>query len=232
MSEWWLWSYVILCAATLLLFIRWSRNPKGIPQSEYRGVFVILAWSAIWHVVAALDAGRTNTAEHTLDWTHYADWIVTAPLLVFSLVLTATHAIAEKRVGLVAALIVPTFPMILAGPVAEAMTSTAARFTIYGIGMAALALVLGLIWGPLRADAKRQPAPMAAHFIVVALLLSLLWLAFPLVWILGPPGVEIVDEHTSTILFVVLSALMKVGWSIVDVGRLRAMSDRGQLAVA
>lgn len=232
MSEWWLQSYVILCAAALLLFIGWSRNPKGVPQSEFRLVFVILAWSAIWHMIAALGAGRADTADHEMDWTHYADWIVTAPLLLFSLVLTATHAIAEKRIGLVAVLIVPTFPMILAGPVAEAMRSTAARFTIYGIGVAALALILGLIWGPLRTDAERQPAPMATHFNVVALLLSLLWLAFPLIWILGPPGIEIVDEHTSTILFVVLSALMKVGWSIVDVGRLRAMSDRGQLTVA
>ncbi|GAA2220364.1 bacteriorhodopsin [Micromonospora olivasterospora] len=232
MAEWWLWSYVILCAAALLLFVRWSRNPKGIPQSEYLVVFVVLGWSAIWHVVAALDAGRTRAADPIMEWAHYADWIVTAPLLAFSLVLTATHAIAEKRIGLVTALIVPTIPMILAGPVAEAMRSPTARFASYGIGMVALGLVLGLIWGPLRADAERQPAPMAAHFIVVALLLSLLWLAFPLVWILGPPGVEILDEDTSAILFVVLSALMKVGWSIVDVGRLRAMSDRGQLAVA
>ncbi|MEO3780159.1 bacteriorhodopsin [Micromonospora sp. B11E3] len=230
MSEWWLWSYVILCAAALLLFVRWSRNPKGIPQSEYRVVFVILAWSAIWHVVAALGAGRADIAGHAMDWTHYADWIVTAPLLVFSLVLTATHAVAEKRTGLVT-LIVSTFPMIITGPIAEVMESTTARFAVYGTGMAALALVLGLIWGPLRADAERQPAPMAAHFVIVALLLSLLWLGFPLVWILGPPGVEIVDEDTSTILFVVLSALMKVGWGIIDVGRLRAMFDRGQLAV-
>lgn len=57
MSEWWLQSYVILCAAALLLFIRWSRNPKGVPQSEFRLVFVILAWSAIWHMIAALGAG-------------------------------------------------------------------------------------------------------------------------------------------------------------------------------
>lgn len=231
MSEWWLWSYVVVMAGGVLWFMRWSRDAKGIPQVAYWLVIVILLWSGGWHVVMVLGGGQVEVAGHKVHWAHYTDWVATAPLLVIALVLTATHGVAKKRPGLMVTLVVTVILMILSGLVAELMVSRTAHFTVYGVGMVAFAVAAGLIWGPLRNAAKRQPAAMASHFKLTALLLCVLWLGFPLVWILGPPGVGIFGDLTSTALFVVLSVLMKVAWSVFDIARLRALSDRGQLFV-
>lgn len=122
--------------------------------------------------------------------------------------------------------------MILGGMVADFMASRAERFTFYGLGMLALLVLLGLIWGPLRATAMRQPRSMASLYKAVALLLSVLWAGFPLVWILGPSGIGMFGDLTDTALILALSILMKVGWSVVDLGRLRALSDRGEVSIA
>ncbi|GAA3726461.1 hypothetical protein GCM10022225_04470 [Plantactinospora mayteni] len=231
MVKWWLWSYVGISAVAVLWFLRWSRNTKGIPRIAYLLVVVILVWSLAWHLVMALGIGETGADDRRISWAHYADWIVTAPLLLVALVLTATHALSEKRAGLVLTLLLGSFPIILSGLAADLLVDEVARFAVYGVGMLGLGIVVALIWGPLRATAEAQPSAMASHFRLTALVLSVLWFCFPLVWILGPPGVGIVDAEASAVLFATLSALMKIGWSLLDIGRLRRLSDRGLLHV-
>ncbi|ROO51718.1 bacteriorhodopsin [Micromonospora sp. Llam0] len=230
MSQGWLWSFVVLAVGTALWFARWSREPKGLPVTAYLLAAAILIWSAIWHAVMALGGAHTKVGDHDVHWGHYADWIVTAPLLGYSLVLTGTYALASKRLDLVAVLTVASVPMIVCGTLADLAHEPTTRYTVYGVGVGVVNLVV--IWGPLRMTAARQPAPMAAHFILVARLLTALWLGFTLVWLLGPSGLGILDELTTTVVFVVLSALMKVAWSAVDLGRLRLLADRDQLLVA
>lgn len=232
MTQWWLWSYVVVMVGGALWFIRWSRDAKGIPQASYRVVIAILLWSASWHAVLALGGGQTEVAGHPVHWARYADWVVTVPLLVVALTLTATHAVRDKRRGVMVAMVAAGVPMVLCGMAADFMTSRAARFTFYGLGMLALLVLLGLIWGPLRATAMRQPRSMASLYKEVALLLSVLWASFPLVWILGPSGIGMFGDLADTALILVLSIVMKVGWSVVDLGRLRALSDRGELSTA
>jgi bacteriorhodopsin len=158
--------------------------------------------------------------------------VVTTPLLLVALALTAMHALERKRWGVVVALVVADVAMITCGLAADLMTSSALRFGLYGLGVAALLVVIGLVWGPLRSMALQQPEPMARVHKEVALLLSVLWVGYPTIWILGPSGLGLFGDSTDTMLFVLLPILSKVGWSAVDLARLRRLSERGQLTVA
>lgn len=231
MSQWWLWSYVALMLGGALWFVGWSRDPKGLPQASYRVVIAILLWSAAWHVVVALGSGETEVDGYVVHWARYGDWVVTVPLLLVALALTATHALPDKRRGLVVVMIVAGVPMILAGLAAELTSQWSRRIAFYALGMLALGVLYGVVWGPLRATAKRQPRPMARLYTIAALLLSVLWIAFPAAWILGPAGIGLFDELTDAALILALSALMKLGWSLFDVGRLRVLSGRGEAAI-
>jgi bacteriorhodopsin len=231
-SEFWLWLYVAAMASGVVLFVVWSRNPKGIPMLEYGIATAIPLWSGLWYAVMALGGGQTEVAGQTTYWARYADWLVTTPLLLVALALTAMHALPRKRWGLIAALVVVDVVMISSGLAADFMESTAARYGLYAVGVVALVVLIGLVWGPLRQTAMQQPAPLAAVHKEVALLLSVLWVGYPLIWILGPSGIELFGDTTDTALFVLLPILSKVGWSAVDLGRLRRLADRGELALA
>ncbi|SCL65079.1 bacteriorhodopsin [Micromonospora citrea] len=232
MTEWWLWMYVAAMAGGVVLFNRWRADPRGVPLSEYRVAIAIPLWSGFWYLVMALGGGRAEVAGHTLYWARYVDWVVTASLLLVALMLTATHSLPGRRWRLMGALVGVNVVMLLSGLVAEFATDATVRYALYGIGVLALCAVYGLIWGPLRLHAHRQPAGIAAVYKEAALLLSALWVGYPLFWILGPSGVGLLGSATTSLLFVVLSILSKVGWSILDLGRLRALSDRGHLTVA
>lgn len=231
MTELLLWSYVVLVTGAAAWFFQWSRDPKGIPQAAYWIVITILLWSGAWHAITALGGAETEVAGRPVDLARYFDWLLTAPLLVVALSFTATHAVAEKRRSMVAVMVAASVLMILCGFAADLMADRTVRFAVYGIGVLPLLVLLGQIWGPLRATAGRQPRPMAALYTVLAVLLGGLWIAFPLVWILGPAGLEWFGELANTTLFLVLSLLMKVGWSLVDIGRLRSLAERGEFAV-
>ncbi|MBQ1071989.1 bacteriorhodopsin [Micromonospora sp. C31] len=231
MTEWWLWMYVAAMAGGVVVFTRWRADPRGVPPSEYRVAIAIPLWSGLWYLVLALGGGRAEVAGHTVYWARYADWVVTASLLLVALVLTATHALPGRCWRLMGALVGANVVMILSGLAADLMADLTARYTLYAIGVVALLAVYGLIWGPLRTHAHRQPERIAAVYTEAALLLSVLWAGYPVFWVLGPSGVGLLGSDTTSLLLVVLSILSKVGWSILDLGRLRALSDRGQLAV-
>nr|MCU0649825.1 bacteriorhodopsin [Gemmatimonadaceae bacterium] len=52
---------------------------------------------------------------------------------------------------------------------------------------------------------------------------TLLWIGYPLFWILGPSGVGAISQTVETTLFVVWPILSKVGWSLMDLLSLRAL---------
>ncbi|MEU2663102.1 bacteriorhodopsin [Micromonospora sp. DT46] len=231
MTEWWLWMYVAAMAGGVVLFSRWRADPRGVPRSEYRVAIAIPLWSGSWYLLMALGGGRTEVAGHTLYWARYVDWVVTAPLLLVALMLTATHSLPGRCWRLMGVLAGANVVVILSGLFADLTADGAARYTLYAIGVLALLAVYALIWGPLRAHAHRQPEEIAGVYTEAALLLSALWAGYPVFWILGPSGVGLFSSATTSLLLVVLSIVSKVGWSILDLGRLRALSNRGHLTV-
>ncbi|WP_299036115.1 bacteriorhodopsin [uncultured Pseudokineococcus sp.] len=228
----WLWSYVGVMALGAVVFGVWARNPLGVPRVEYVVAAAIPVWSGTWYAVMALGGGQTEVAGQTTYWARYVDWVVTTPLLLVALALTATHALPRFPRRLVAALVAADVVMITAGALADLAEAAAWRYALHGLGWLGLVAVLALVWGPLRRLAEQQPPAMAAAFRRVALLLSLLWLGYPLVWLLGPSGLGLVGQTTDTALFVLLPAVSKVVWSVVDLTELRTLSRRGELRVA
>ncbi|WBB79244.1 bacteriorhodopsin [Micromonospora sp. WMMD882] len=232
MAHWWLWMYVAAMAGGVVLFARWYADPRNVPRSEYRVAIAVPLWSGGWYLLTALGGGRTEVAGRQVYWAQYVDWMGSASLLLVALTLTGTHALPGRRPGLLGALVGANLAMILSGLAADTTADRSGRYTLYALGVLALVVVYALIWGPLRDHARRQPRAMAAVYQEAALLLSVLWLGYPLLWLAGPSGVGLLDPDPTSLLFAVLSVLSKVGWSVVDLGRLRALSDRGHLTVA
>lgn len=216
--------YVLTMAAGALLFVFWSREPRGVPGYEYLIATFIPIWSGAAYLAMLFDQGQVSVDGQITYYASYLDWVITTPLLLLALALTAMYRI-EKDKTLIAALLGADIFMILTGLIAD-LSPTPTRYVWYGLGVAAFLVLLYLIWVPLKAKADSQGPEMAGIFRRVAGLLSVLWVAYPLTWILGPSGIGLFNQTLDTLLFTLVPIVSKVGWSIVDLSSLRALGSR------
>lgn len=223
-SEMWLWLYVCLMAAGALLFYIWSRDPKGVPKHEYLIAIAIPVWSGLAYAAMALGQGLVQVDGQTTYVPRYLDWLVTTPLLLVALSLTAMTRAEKKDYGLMAALVFSDVVMILCGLLADLSTGSVRTFW-YLSGVAAFLIVLRLIWGPLRQAAERGGADLGRLFRQVAGLLTVLWFAYPTIWAIGPSGLALIGQVTETALFVLFPFISKVGFSFFDLRGLRRLPE-------
>jgi bacteriorhodopsin len=214
--------YVACMAGGALLFVWWMRDPRGVPKWEYLVATFIPVWSGLAYLAMALDLGTVEVAGQTTYWARYADWVVTTPLLLVALWMTATtHTAKRPHVPTLITLICADVVMILSGLVGD-LSEGPARFVFYGIGVAALVLIFYIVFVPLRQTA-RHDAQVSRIYGIVAAYLALFWIGYPLTWILGPSGLGVVSQQVDTALFVLLPVFSKVGFSILDLSLLRRM---------
>ncbi|MGB3545047.1 bacteriorhodopsin [Rubrivirga sp.] len=215
--------YIACMAGGALLFASWARNPKGVPVWEYIVATAIPVWSGLAYLAMAFDYGTVEIAGQTTYWARYADWVVTTPLLLVALWMTATtRADKSKHVPTLVTIVVADIVMILSGLIADLSVGTP-RLVYYGIGVAALVVIFVVVWGPLRRVAQAQGDEVGKTYTTVAGYLALFWIGYPLTWALGPSGLGVVGQGVDTALFVLLPIFSKVGFSILDLSLLRKM---------
>ncbi len=220
------WIYVACMAAGALIFWLWSRSPRGVPQYEYLVAMFIPIWSGIAYMAMAFDQGKTEVAGQITHYARYADWVVTTPLLLLALGLTAMFRLERKDKTLLAALVGADVVMILCGLVAD-LSPYPIRYVYYWIGVAALGVIFWISWVPLARLADSQGPAVGGAYRRVATLLTVLWIGYPLGWILGPSGIRLFGQEVDTLWFVVLPILSKVGFSLYDLSELRKLEGEG-----
>ncbi len=222
--------YVASMAAGALIFVIWSRNPRGVPRWEYLVAAFIPIWSGLAYLALGFGLGEVEVAGQTTYWARYADWVVTTPLLLVALWMTAVfHADKASHAPTLITLVAADVVMILSGLVADLTADPTARLVYYGVGVAALGVIFWTVWGPLRQVAEQGSPRLGQIYRTVATYLSLFWIGYPLTWILGPSGLGVVSQSVDTALFVLLPIFSKVGFSVLDLSLLRgyAAQHRG-----
>ena len=215
--------YILCMAAGALLFFAWSKNPKGVHEAEYTVAILIPVWSGLVYLAMSYGMGQSEVAGQTTYWGRYVDWVVTTPLLLLALGLTAMHRLEKRDGALLWALVGTDVVMILCGLVADLSTGPA-RAVFFVCGCFALLVILYLTWGPLRRLAFRQGDDLGKVYTTVAGLLSALWIAYPTIWWLGPSGTGLIGQNLESILYVIVPVVSKVGFSAVDLYLLRRLS--------
>ena len=218
--------YVGAMTLGAITFAIMSRRPRGVPGYEYLIAFMIPVWSGAAYLAMVFGQGKTEAYGQVAHWARYVDWIVTTPLLLLALAFTALARTPDKRphVTLLVGLVAADVFMILTGLVAD-LSPYPLRYLWYGLGCAALAVILAIVWGPLRRIAESSSPALGRVYRKVAGVLAVLWIGYPVFWLLGPSGIRAIDQSTETALFVVWPILSKVGWSLLDLTSLRSLND-------
>lgn len=156
------WLYIAGMAIGAIHFILLSRNPRGVPRYEYLVAAFIPIWSGLAYLSmvlpgAVLEQGKIEVAGQITYFARYIDWVVTTPLLLLALSWTAMHHL-HKRLD------AKCFPD--AYPGNRCCVWFGCRFLCNTLGQilvvpqrrCRLLVILGGIWGPLRAKTRSQGA--------------------------------------------------------------------------
>jgi sensory rhodopsin len=181
------------------------RNPS---HGRYDAVLAgVTGFAAVAYVLMALGIATYEVGGETIYIARYADWLVTTPLLVLYL-----GMLAETRLRTVLALLALDVLVIGAG-VGAALTPTVEKWVLYAVGCVAF---LGLLYGLLRtlpASFGEEPDPrVEATFTTLRNLTVVLWTLYPVVWLLAPTGIGILQPEMEAIVVVYLDFISKVGF--------------------
>jgi bacteriorhodopsin len=225
------WLYILGMAIGALYFIGLSKNPRGVPKYEYLIATFIPIWSGLAYLSMVLpqgdlEQGKIAVAGQITHYARYIDWIVTTPLLLLALSLTAMHYLVKKDWILIASLMGTQVIVIVSGLIADLSTVPWVRYLWYINGVVAFLIVLGTIWGPLRSKARSQGRELSSFFDKLTTYFTVLWIGYPIVWIIGPSGFNLINQTIDTFLFCLLPFFSKVGFSIWDLNGLRNLHDQ------
>jgi bacteriorhodopsin len=216
------WVYVAGMVIGALHFWSLSRDPKGVPRYEYLVAIFIPIWSGLAYMAMALDQGKIEAAGQIAHYARYVDWMVTTPLLLLALSWTAMQFI-RKDWTLIGFLMSTQVVVITTGLIADLSERDWVRDLWYICGVAAFLIVLWGIWVPLRAKTREQGVELSDLYSKLVTYFTVLWICYPVVWIIGPSGFGLIDQTLDTFLFCLLPFFSKVGFSFLDLHGLRGL---------
>ncbi len=225
------WLYVAGMAIGAIYFISISKNPRGVPRYEYLVATFIPIWSGLAYLAMTLphgelEQGKVEVAGQIAHFARYGDWVVTTPLLLLALSLTAMHRLPKKDWTLIASLMITQVIVVVCGLIADLSNIPWVRYLWYINGVVAFGIVLWGTWVPLRAKTRSQGADLSSFYDKLTTYFTVLWICYPIVWILGPSGFRLFGQNVDTFLFCLIPFFSKVGFSYLDLNGLRNLSSQ------
>jgi len=195
-----------------------------VPEETRKRYLLLIAIPGIAIVAYALMAlgfGSIQTEGHAVYVIRYIDWLLTTPLNVWFLALLAGASRSDtvKLVVLQALTIVFGF--------AGAITPSPVSYALFAVGATLFGGVIYLLYRNIAVAAKSTLSDIEIslyrtlrNFVVV------LWLVYPVVWLLGAAGLRLMDVETASLVIVYLDVVTKVGFGVIA---LLAMMDLGSV---
>ena len=213
--------FTIMALAPLAIWATGGRAPAVRAQPLLHASVPFVAATA--YLAMALGVGTLVHPDGVLTYTaRYADWSVTTPLLLAGLVLTALGN--GRRFGAMggylAAIISLDVLMIVTGLISSLATTFGVKWAFYGWSCAAFLGVLYLLWGPLRVAVRERGDAVARAYGSNLTMLSVLWLLYPVVFLIGPEGIAKIGDASTVWAFLVLDVLAKVVYAFVAAANL------------
>jgi bacteriorhodopsin len=158
-------------------------------------------------------------------WARYTDWLFTTPLLLIDLALLAgaTRNQIGALVGLDVLMIgtgaIATLTTGVADPeVGEALFILgveAERLVWWGVSTGLLVVLLAFLFGTLTEQAQAIGSDVGDKFKLLRNIIVAVWLIYPVWWLVGTEGLDVVSLNIETAGFMVLDLVAKVGFGIL-----------------
>lgn len=231
----WLWFAAggFILATIYFLYLAITGGPEH--RHHYlAGTFIVL-WAGLWYVLMASGSGITlvevpEGESRIFYFGRYIDWVITTPLLLLTLVWVGLGGRIGEHGRMVAYLLGADVLMILTGWLAGSIGG-GSRWFWFIVSSIFFAVVLYLLWGWLRSAAREgNPEGGFGLFYTLAVMLTVLWILYPVVWILGTEGASIFSAGVEVFFYAVLDVLAKIGFGIILLHGVREAGGQSRTA--
>ena len=218
----WLWLGTAGMFLGMLYFIGrgWGETDDR-RQKFYIATILITAIAFANYLAMALGFGLTiielpNDPEAPIYWARYTDWLFTTPLLLYDLALLAG---ADRNT--ITSLVSLDVLMIGTGVVATlsagsgVVSAGAERLIWWGISTAFLLVLLYFLFSSLSSRAANLPSDTQGTFRTLRNLVAVVWLVYPVWWLIGTEGLGLVGIFAETAGFMVIDLVAKVGFGFI-----------------
>lgn len=144
----------------------------------------------------------------------YIDWAFTTPLLLLSLGLTAMHA-GPRRMGAITGIVLADVMMIITSFIFSASEVPWMRWSWFIISCIAFLGVYYVTWVSFLQANRLEREDTQSSYRRNALILSVLWLIYPVVLAAAPDGLGIVSDTASVLFIAILDVLAKVVYGLM-----------------
>jgi bacteriorhodopsin len=203
-----------LFGALCIAFSAYSLRRVPPVHSVLIVLVVLIAFLA--YLAMALDFGTFTLTNPVTDepeafqLPRYLDWVLTTPLLLLSLIWVAMPMSSDLRTKLTLGIVAMDIAMIVLGALASIASSAIVKWFLFALSTVFyLAVVVGLFAG-----VQRYATTTRQGFLSLALYLVVLWLLYPVVWLLSPTGFNQITFAVENIFYVILDLLAKGGFAI------------------
>jgi bacteriorhodopsin len=217
----WLWIGTAGMFLGMLYFVArgWGETDSR-RQKFYIATIFITAIAFVNYLSMALGFGtielQTGGDSVPIYWARYTDWLFTTPLLLYDLGLLA--GADRNTIGTLVGLDVL---MIGTGAVAT-LTAGGAVFGVvterliwWGVSTGLLLVLLYILFGSLTDRASDLSASTRSTFTLLRNLVIVIWLVYPVWWLVGTEGLNVLGLYVETAGFMVLDLTAKVGFGLI-----------------
>ena len=203
------WLGALGMAVGTVVFAWGGKNASSSERRYYLTLVGISGIAAIAYALMALEIGWLSVADRTVFVPRYVDWILTTPLIVLFLGMLA--GIDRRQFSIVLGL---NTVVMVAGFVAATLPGPE-RFALFGIGSLAFVGLAYYLMGPMTNAAGNRSPGMRSLYVRLRNLTIILWLIYPFIWVLGPPGFALLTPTVDVALIAYLDLVTKVGFGLI-----------------
>ncbi len=224
--------FAIMSIASLAIYATGKKTPPSHHHTLLHAAVPFIAATA--YLAMAFGIGTLVNADGSATYlARYADWTVTTPILLSSLVLLALHERGKTGEvgGFLTAIIVLDVLMIVTGLISSLAQVPLVKWVWYIWSCVAFVGVLYLLWGPLRAAAVERGGALATAYGKNVTFLTVIWFLYPIVFLAGPEGLKIITDPTSVGAILVMDVIAKVVYAFYAANNLdKALHDHARRA--
>lgn len=206
---------------------------KARPEDKHHylvSILIVVIATMSYFAMAIGQTHLTLSDGHSIFIARYIDWAFTTPLLLLGTATIGMRALSVNKTivyGAIGADIV----MIVTG-LAGGLSVDRSRWVWYAYSCIAFVVVLALLWGPIRAEARTQGRE--SPYVRLIGVLTFLWIQYPVVWLLGSEGMRSLASGPETLWYTALDVVAKVAFgflSLATVAKLTPAIEEGGMIV-
>jgi sensory rhodopsin len=207
-----LW-YTIGAAGMALGTIMLAYGLRLLPGERRRPFLLVVsvpAIAAVAYALLTLEIGWLTGADGTSVFLpRYVDWMVTTPIHVafMALLVGASRSLIARVAGLQA--------LTIAFGLAGAYLSAPLSYGAFALGALTFAGVVYYFYRDLDGLAGQQSDHVASLFRKLRSFVVVLWLIYPVIWLLAPAGVGLMDAETTALVVSYIDVVAKVGFGLI-----------------